>query len=125
MPSYTVAYDLSAKGEAPHKPFLTEAEKVGLLYVFRGSKYVSRLPNTTLWGHFASRAHVIAAFEKAISKTEQVVGHRVTVEKRLITKGPLDWEIMSDVRKVPNPEWIGQTKFETSRLHQLNDPLFR
>lgn len=36
MPDYLITYDLKSGSPDPHKPFLTAAEKEGLLYVWKG-----------------------------------------------------------------------------------------
>lgn len=123
MTDYLISYDLFTGAGSPHREFLTQAETEGLLYVWRGASYVNRLPNTTLWGVFASRDAADAAFERARAKTEKKVGYKVVVEKR-VTTGFEDTIVTSDKRKAPDPRWTGATSFETSRLHQLNDPFF-
>lgn len=123
MTDYLISYDLKSEG-SPHKEFLTQAETEGLLYVWKGQSYVNRLPNTTVWGVFDSRAEAIKAFDRALTKTATKLGHSVTMEKRATTAFE-DGSVASDRRKTPISKWTGSTQFETSRLHQLNDPFFK
>lgn len=124
MTDYLITYDLKSGYPDPHKPFLTAAEKQGLLYVWRGSKYVNRLPNTTVWGVFSSKEKADEAFDRALKATEKVVGYSITMEKRCTTEMG-DTVVTSDRKKTPEDKWTGSTKFETSRMHQVNDPYFR
>jgi hypothetical protein len=127
MPDFLITYDLqdapSGKSD-PHKPFLTAAQKEGLLYVWKGKNYVSRLPNTTVWGTFANIEAADAAFQRALTAASKQVGYGIVREKKA-TASMERANVMSDVRKVPEAKWTGKTWFETSRLHQLNDPLFK
>ena len=103
---------------------MTAAERAGLLYVTAGASFVSRLPNTTVWGVFTSAQAANDAFDRALDVTSRQVGYKVVLEKRCtITKAGL--LIKSDRRKRPELTWTGDTAFETSRLHQRNDPFFR
>lgn len=124
MTDYLISYDLNTERGSPHKEFLAQAETEGLLYVWRGASYVSRLPNTTIWGVFDNRTNALAAFERTRVKTEKKVGYKVVVEKRATTEFT-DCDVASDVRKKPLAKWTGVTTFDTSRLHQVNDPDFR
>lgn len=123
MASYLISYDLSTDRGSPHTEFLKQAETEGLLYVWTGVNFVSRLPNTTLWGEFPSRAEAEAAFGRARAKTEVSVGYKVVVEKRVTTPSK-GCAVVSDHKKKPDRKWTGATPFETSRLHQNNDPFF-
>jgi hypothetical protein len=123
MTDFAISYDLKAGNPSPHKAFLDAAESEGLLYVWKGQSYVNRLPNTTIWGVFDNREEANAAFSRALATATAVLGYKVTMTKRLtceFTNGIVN----SDVRKVPDPAYTGVTSFETSRLHQLNDPFF-
>lgn len=124
MPDYLISYDLKSGNPSPYRPFLDAAEKQGLLYVWEGKQYVSRLPNTTLWGIFSTTAAANAAFDAALAAASRDVGYSIKLEKRATTAMSAS-SILSDVRKEPDPRWTGRTSFETSRRHQLNDPLFR
>ncbi len=123
MTDYLISYDLNTERGSPHKDFLTQAETEGLLYIWKGVTWVNRLPNTTLWGQFASRQEANKAFDRARAKTEKKVGYKVVVEKRATTAFD-DASVLSDIRTAPEPKWTGATTFETSRLHQLHDPFF-
>lgn len=123
MADYLITYDIKAGSPDPHKPFLTAAEKEGLLYVRKGTNFVNRLPNTTVWGVFASKEKAGEAFDRALRATSAKIGKTVTLEKRCITEMS-NTLVTSDRRKKPEPKWTGKTSFETSRLHQLNDPYF-
>jgi len=124
MSDYLVTYDLADGSPDPHKPFLTAAETEGLLYVWQGQSYVSRLPDTTVWGVFRTTSDAIAAFDRAIEKAERKVGYSIKLEKRCTVKVD-DTTVKSDRRKKPEARWTGASSFETSRLHQLNDPYFK
>lgn len=124
MADYLITYDLKSGSPDAHKPFLTAAEKEGLLYVWKGADYVNRLPNTTLWGLFDSREAANKAFDRALAAAGKVVGYAVKLEKRITTK-MTDTLVTSDKRKEPDPRWTGRSSFETSRRHQVNDPFFR
>jgi hypothetical protein len=124
MPDYLITYDLADGSPDPHKPFLTAAAAEGLLYVWKGANYVNRLPNTTVWGVFATKEAADNAFDRALATAAKAVGHSVTMEKRCTT-GMDNTSVTSDRRKKPEARWTGRTSFETSRLHQLNDPFFR
>lgn len=119
-----ITYDIENGRPDPHKPFLTAAEKEGLLFVWKGATHVNRLPNTTLWGVFDTTEAANEAFDRALKKTSQSVGYALKLEKR-ITTAMRSTFVNSDVRKKPEPRWTGSTSFETSRLHQVNDPFFR
>lgn len=124
MTDCVITYDLKSGSPDPHKIFLTSAEREGLLYVWKGASYVSRLPNTTVWGIFSSTEEADQAFDRALSVASKKVGYPIVLEKRCTTEmeSPL---VMSDRRKKPETKWTGGTSFDTSRLHQLNDPFFR
>lgn len=124
MTDYLITYDLKSRTPDAHKPFLTAAERQGLLYVWVGQRYVSRLPNTTVWGVFPSAEDANQAFDKALDAASAAVGYTVTLEKRCVT-AMSDSSVKSDRRKEPESKWSGRTNFETSRLHQVNDPFFR
>ena len=85
MPNYLITYDLASRTPDAHKPFLTAAEKQGLLYIWKGAEYVSRLPNTTIWGVFASSDAAIKAFDLALSTASKAVGYNIALEKRCVT----------------------------------------
>ena len=119
-----ITYDLKDGEPDPHKPFLTAAEKEGLLYVWKGADYVSRLPNTTVWGVFDNLAEANDAFTRALKKAGNAVGYAITLEKRA-TASMSPTNVMSNERKKPEAKWTGGSVFETSRLHQLNDPKFK
>jgi hypothetical protein len=123
MADYLITYDIKADSPDPHKPFLTTAEKEGLLYVWKGTSFVNRLPNTTVWGVFASKEKANEAFDRAKEAASAKIGKAVTLEKRCTTEMS-DTLVTSDRRKKPEPKWTGKTSFETSRLHQRNDPYF-
>lgn len=118
-----ISYDIAGGKPDAHKPFLTAAEKDGLLYVWKGAAYVSRLPNTTLWGVFDSVTAANEAFDRALKKVGDDLGYTVKLEKRVTTELVAGY-VNSDVRKKPEARWTGKTRFETSRLHQVNDPFF-
>jgi hypothetical protein len=120
MSDYAISYDLSVG----HKAFLTAAEKEGLLYVWKGATYVNRLPNTTIWGLFTSGTEANNAFDRALSKASTAIGQKIKMEKRLTTAMSSSF-VNSDRRKEPEARWTGNTSFETSRLHQVNDPYFK
>ena len=122
MPSYLITYDL-AERRSPHQTFIEEAEQADLLYVWKGSTDLWRLPNTTIWGIFPTVDKAKAAFDQALAATEKRLGGKVTVEKRVIT-GFRDYSVKSDRHKQPAAKWTETSDFETSRLHQLNDPYF-
>jgi hypothetical protein len=124
MTDYLITYDLEEGSPDPHKPFLSAAANEGLLYVWKGANYVNRLPNTTVWGVFATKEAADAAFDRALSATARTVRREVSLEKRC-TVEMSKTTVKSDRRKKPDPRWTGNTNFETSRLHQLNDPFFR
>lgn len=119
-----ISYDIAEGKPDAHKPFLTAAEKEGLLYVWKGASYVNRLPNTTLWGVFDSTAAANEAFDRALKKVGRDLGYTVKVEKRATTEMGSSL-VTSDTRKKPETRWTGETGFETSRLHQVNDPYFK
>jgi hypothetical protein len=52
------------------------------------------------------------------------VGYTIKLEKRM-TVEETNTLVTSDKRKLPESKWTGTTAFETSRLHQLNDPYFK
>jgi len=121
---FLITYDLKSGSPDAHKPFLTAAEKEGLLYVWRGADYVNRLPNTTLWGPFECKEAANKAFDRALAAAGKTVGYAVKLEKRA-TSEMAHTVVTSDKRKKPNPRWTGSTSFETSRRHQVNDPFFK
>jgi len=125
MSDYLVTYDLADGSPDPHKPFLTAAETEGLLYVWQGQSYVSRLPDNDGVG--------------SLSDKRQMRSRRSTEQSRKLS---VKWDIRSnwksgarskltilplksDRRKKPEARWTGASSFETSRLHQLNDPYFK
>jgi hypothetical protein len=124
MAKYLITYDLKSGSPDEHKIFLAEAEKEGLLYVWTGDTNVLRLPETTIWGVFASVDDALAAFDLALEETSRRVGYSIELERRFVA-GMDGVMARSNVRKKPVPKWTGSTTFETSRLHQLNDPDFR
>ncbi len=124
MAEFLITYDVEDSDPDPHKPLLVAAEKEGLLYVWKGENYVSRLPNTTLWGIFENIDGANEAFENAVKRAEKVIGIKIVVEKRA-TVEMATANVLSNVRKKPDPKWTRKTPFETSRLHQINDPLFK
>lgn len=85
---------------------------------------MNRLPNTTIWGVFPDAEGACEAFDRARECTERVIGRTITLEKRFATKMASSLAI-SDRRKKPEARWTGETAFETSRLHQVNDPFFK
>lgn len=118
-----MTYDIKDGIPDPHKPFLTAAEQEGLLYVWQGATFVNRLPQSTVWGIFNRIVDANAAFDRALTRTGRVVGYTPTMEKRAtITMDASN--VVSDERKTPEARWTGPTAFETSRLHQVNDPFF-
>jgi hypothetical protein len=121
---FVISYDLEETDPDPHKPFLTAAANHGLLYVFRSKNYVNRLPNTTVWGEFNDINAAKMAFKAAIAEAAKVIGRAINVEKVFVAWFE-ECYIDSDVYRTPDPKWTGKTAFETSRLHQLNDPIFR
>jgi len=121
---FLITYDLKSGSPDAHKPFLTAAEKEGLLYVWKGSDYVNRLPNTTLWGLFESKEAANKAFDRALAAAGRTVGYTVTLEKRATSEMGSS-AVNSDKRKAPDPRWTGKAAFETSRRHQVNDPYFK
>ena len=124
MDSYVITYDLKDGNPSPYRPFIEEAEKQGLLYVWRGRNKVHRLPNTTVWGRFADVGEARSAFAGAIRAASRRVGYTIDVEKRMIVRSSDAW-VHSDVAKAPVPKLTVKSAFETARLHQRNDPFFR
>lgn len=124
MVDVIITYDLKSASPDPHKPFLTAAEKEGLLFVWKGASFVNRLPNTTVWGVFNSSEDADLAFDRALKATSQKVGYTINLEKRCTAEmtSPL---VVSDHRKKPEEKWTGSTSYKTSQLHQINDPFFR
>jgi hypothetical protein len=120
---YLVTYDFKEGASNQWAEFVKQAELVGLVYVFQGTSKLFRLANTTLWGAFADTDAVTAAFDKALTAAEKVIGRKITLEKRFIT-AISDWSIRSDENKAPDSRWTKTTKFETCRAHQKNDPFF-
>jgi hypothetical protein len=125
MTDYLITYDLQSGSPDPHKPFLTAACSEGLLYVWQGVTYVNRLPNTTVWGVFQSADAADQAFTRAVARAGVAISRVVVVEKRATTQISDDGNVFSDHRKIPDPRWVRSTRFETSLLHQINDPFFR
>lgn len=123
MPNIMIGYDLKTGSPAPYGPFIRAAEKEGLLYVWKGAAYVSRLPNTTVWGVFADCSAANVAFDRALAAASKVVGYTIKMEKRMTVQYD-GANCTSDKRKVPLQQWTGTTEFQTSRLHQNNDPFF-
>jgi hypothetical protein len=124
MAHILTTYDLKKTDPGPHRVFIEEAEKQGLLYVYRGaSGKLLRLPNTTLWGVFDDAAGARDAFDKALTAAEKKLRKKITLEKRVITPFE-DGLIISDTKKSPVEKWTKPTAFETCRAHQLNDPFF-
>lgn len=123
MDDYLITYDLENGSPSPYKPFLSAAETEGLLYVWKGSTYVNRLTNTTVWGRFVNADAANDAFEKALAAASRKVGYTINQEKRVTTM-MIAATVLSDKRKKPEAKWTGSNAFETSRLHQLNDPFF-
>lgn len=121
--SYVITYDLKDGTPSPYRPFIEEAEKQGLLYVWRGKNKVHRLPNTTVWGRFETIEDARSAFDKAVRRASRRVGYTITVEKRMTVEAA-DISVKSNVSKAPVPKWTAGSDFRTSRLHQLNDPFF-
>ena len=122
MPQFLITYDLKSTTPDPHKPFLSAAEKQGLLYVWKSPNYVNRLPNTTVWGVFKDKDAAKAAFNAAIAAAANKT--TITVEKVFIARFDGTY-CDSDVYKQPEAKWTGTTDFETCRQHQLNDPVFK
>lgn len=123
MADFLISYDLKAGNPSPHRAFLDAAETEGLLYVWKGATYVNRLPNTNVWGVFDSREEANHAFSRALSTASAVMGYKVVLLKRATTEFS-NALVTSNIRKIPEEEYIGATAFETSRLHQLNDSYF-
>ena len=123
MNSYVITYDLEAGEPSPYRRFIEEAEKQGLLYVWKGRNKVHRLPNTTLWGRFEDVDAARSAFDKAARAASRRVGYTIDIEKRMIILSADAW-VRSDVAKVPVSKWTGKSAFQTARLHQLHDPFF-
>lgn len=123
MTDYVISYDLKAANPSPYKVFLDAAQREGLLYVWKGLNYVNRLPNTTIWGVFSTREEANEAFDRALAAASAKMGYKVSLLRRATTAFS-DCVVNSDIRKKPEPQWTGPTLFETSRLHQLNDPFF-
>jgi len=123
MPAYAFTYDIESTRPDPHKPFLDAAAEEGLLYLRVVGPNVCRLPNTTVWGIFQTRALAAAAFERAVKAAAKTTGKPVNVEKRL-SFSLQDSGYISDVKKLPEPDWTGSNDFETARLHQLFDDFF-
>ncbi|GJE36321.1 hypothetical protein [Methylobacterium persicinum] len=123
MDSYVITYDLKEGDPSPYRPFIEEAEKQGLLYVWTGKSKVVRLPNTTLWGRFEDVDAVRSAFDNAAREASRRVGFTIDVEKRMIILEADAW-VKSNVAKPPVARWTGKTGFQTARLHQINDPFF-
>ncbi|WP_331285133.1 MULTISPECIES: hypothetical protein [Methylobacteriaceae] len=123
MDDFVITYDLKNGDPPPYGPFIEEAEREGLLYVWRGANQVHRLPNTTVWGRFEDIAAARSAFDKALRRTSRRLGYAINLEKRMTVQAD-DISVRSDVAKAPVAKWIGSSKFETARLHQLNDPDF-
>ena len=82
MTDYLITYDLESGSPDPHKPFLNAAQNEGLLYVWKGSTYVNRLPNTTIWGQFSSAESANEAFNRALKAAGISVDYSITIEKR-------------------------------------------
>jgi hypothetical protein len=124
MPRYLVTYDFKETNPKPHKAFILAAEKERLLYIFKaGDGKLYRLPNTTLWGDFASAQAAWDAFDRAEAAADSKLPTKIVVEKRVLTlfsEGLLG----SDRSKAPEQTWTGSNDFETCRNHQLNDPYF-
>lgn len=82
MRRYVLSYDLKKTTPDPHSEFLRKAAKVGWKpwAWIESSKKWYRLPNTTLVGHFETRALAEAAFDKAIAAATEA-GKTVIVEK--------------------------------------------
>lgn len=123
MPKYLVSYDLRKTEPAPHKQFLTSAEPEGWLYVYQTDEGVLRLPNTTLWGVFATREEARAAFARAVAAAGRELGSRIVLEKRVIA-GLADCFVRSDQVKAPDRSLDASTMFERCRRHQLEDEFF-
>lgn len=123
MPQYLVTYDLEDDSPSPYGEFLVAAKAEGLLYVYKAGAELNRLPNTTLWGNFADKDAVRAAFERALLAAKRKLGYEIVLQKRVIT-AIRDAYFRSDVRKAPERRWTGSSDFETCRLHQENDPFF-
>lgn len=121
MPSFIITYDLKATG-SPHAEVIKQALAENLLRVWCGGTTVRLLPNTTLWGRFATEKAASDAFNRAVRKAAIVLGHAVVVEKRVT--GTLTGAILTDKAKNIDPKWTGSTDFETARLHQIHDPYF-
>jgi hypothetical protein len=85
---------------------------------------VSRLPNTTVWGVFNNLAEANTAFEKALAATTVTVSHPIKLEKRATIQASAT-QVLSDKRKKPEAKWTGKSSYETSDLHQINDPFFK
>ncbi len=124
MTDFLITYDLQDQKPDPHKPFLTAAQKQGLLYVWKGATYVNRLPDSTVWGEFDTIEDANSAFQKALTAVGNDLGNKVNLEKR-VTTAMRSINVLSDKRKEPEPKWTGTSSFETSRLHQVNDPFFK
>ena len=61
---------------------------------------------------------------RALKKAGNSVGCAISLEKRATTSmSPTN--VMSNERKKPEAKWTGKSAFETSRLHQINDPKFK
>lgn len=124
MTNFLISYDLNATG-SPHKRFLTEAINHNLLFVLSdsGSAHAYRLPNTTLWGQFSSVADARKALFEVAAAVEKMTKVKVVIEKFAVSHlGQARWN--SDVKTPLKAAWTGATQFETSKLHQLNDPVF-
>jgi hypothetical protein len=124
MPEFVISYDLKKDADGVHAAFLKAAEKSGLLYIFMSTDKIFRLPNTTVWGTFRDRDAAEAAFDAALAAAGKVINRTITLEKRFVTSIG-SWSAKSDLIKKPQQPWIGKTKSETCRLHQLNDPYFK
>ena len=124
MPDIVITYDLERGTPSPYGAFITAAAREGLLYVWKGATYVNRLPNTTVWGVFSDRDAANAAFDRALASASKTVGYTIKLEKRM-TVEEKNTLVSSDKRKKPESKWTGTTSFETSRLHQVNDPFFK
>ena len=123
MAEYLITYDLKKTDPSPYRIFLDECEKEDLLYIYKGSSSLLRLPNSTVWGNFTNKTAARSAFSRAQAAAEKALGRKIILEKRVITKID-DAFFLSDKSKPPEPKWTKSTSLETCRAHQLNDPFF-
>lgn len=102
MDSYVINYDLEDGDPSPYEPFIEEAEKQELHYVWHGEDLLLRSPNTTAWGRFDRIADARSAFDGALGRASRCVDYDINVEK-WSTVNAGDFLVKSDVGKDLSP----------------------